>query len=65
MIMGPILVFDDMLSLAWGMLEFVVDYIFILCMCIFIGVMAWTIVEKSKALIKAGAPGWMKLLKRT
>lgn len=57
--------FTDMLSLAWGLLEFVVTYIFIICMIIFIGIMAWTIVDKAKIMVDAGAPGWMKLLKRT
>lgn len=56
--------FTDMLSLAWGLLEFVVTYIFILCMIIFIGIMAWTMLDVAKKLAKSGAPGWKKLLKK-
>ena len=56
--------FTDMLSLAWGLLEFVVTYIFILCMVIFIGIMAWTMLDIAKKLANAGAPGWKKLFRK-
>jgi len=58
------LIFDDMLTMAWSLLEFVVTYIFIICMAIFVGIMAWTIVQKAGKLIKMSAPGWNKLLGR-
>lgn len=54
-----------MLALAWGLLEFVVTYIFILCMIIFIGIMAWTMLDIAKKLANTGAPGWKKLLRKS
>ena len=53
-----------MLGMAWGVLEWVVGYVWVLCLSIFIGVVVWTIIEKAGKLASVGAPGWNKLFRK-
>ena len=56
--------FPDMLGMAWSVLEWVVTYGWILCACIFLGVMVWTVLNIAAKLVGEAAPGWLKLFRR-
>lgn len=60
--MSPILSFGDLLWMAWDILEFVVTYIWILCLLVFLLIMTKTMIDLSKKITTEAAPGWRKIL---
>ena len=55
---------SPLLEIAWDILQFVINYGWILFALIFIGVMASTIVEGAKRISRAAAPGLRRLAGR-
>jgi hypothetical protein len=60
-----VMTWNELLTMSWDILEWVVTYIWLICMVIFLTIMVKTLLDLSKKVTKGAAPGWAKLLGKT
>lgn len=57
-----VLAWNELLTMSWSVLEWVVTYIWILCLLLAVVIMVKTIIDLSAKAAKTAEPGWRKLL---
>ena len=53
---------NELLTTSWAVLEWVMDYIWLICLLLATIIMVKTIIDLSAKTAKTAAPGWRKLL---
>lgn len=60
-----VLTWNELLTMSWTVLEWVVTYIWLLCLLLGVVIMVKTLIDLSAKAAKTAAPGWKKLLGST
>ncbi len=55
---------SELLRMAWTVLEWTVDWIFIICLVIFCMIIGWTVITISNRIAEMSMPGVNKVLGR-
>lgn len=62
----PILAaWNDLLTTSWAVLEFVITYIWLICLLLATAIMVKTLIDLAGKATKTAAPGWKKILGST
>lgn len=60
-----VLTWNELLTMSWSVLEWVVTYIWLICLLLATVIMVKTLIDLSKKATESAAPGWKKLLGST